>query len=77
VIGGQASAGHQDEVLQDITEVKDKRKVPTDPKYTQPKWCPPGLGRTQRCKLQRAQQRKLKQEAMNGGLVRPEIIQEI
>ena len=29
-----------------------------DPKYTQPKWCPPGITKTQKRKLQRARNRK-------------------
>ena len=30
-----------------------KEKKPVDPKYTQPVWCPPGLTKTQKRKLQR------------------------
>ena len=42
------------------TEVTKSR----DPKYTQPKWCPPGITKTQRRKLQRARNReKAKKEA--------------
>ena len=37
---------------------------PRDPKYTQPKWCPPGITKTQRRKLQRARNReKVEEEA--------------
>ena len=31
---------------------------PRDPKYTQSKWCPPGITKTQRRKLQRARNRE-------------------
>ena len=31
---------------------------PRDPKYTQPKWCPPGITKTQKRKLQRARNRE-------------------
>ena len=36
------------------TEIAKSR----DPKYTQPKWCPPGITKTQKRKLQRARNRE-------------------
>jgi hypothetical protein len=35
-----------------------------DSKYCQPKWCPPGLPKTKRRKLQRARHHKQKKEMM-------------
>jgi len=41
-----------------------KEKKPVDPKYTQPVWCPPGLTKTQKRKLQRLRnQDKAEKEA--------------
>jgi hypothetical protein len=66
VIEKQALANKQDVVPQKVTggEEKKKEKPPRDPKYTQPKWCPRGLNKTQRRKLQRARCKKQRREAL-------------
>src|SRR6266566_2134723 len=45
-------------------EASTNKAKPRDPKYTQPKWCPPGLSKAQKRRLQRMRNReKAEQEA--------------
>lgn len=51
VIGGQTPASKQDEAPKGVARVEEKKNPPRDPRYTQPKWCPTELDKTQRRKL--------------------------
>jgi hypothetical protein len=43
-----------DEVSKEVAEDEKRELVEGNPKYRQPMWCPRGLNKTQRRKLQRA-----------------------
>lgn len=79
VIEKPTPANEQDGDVQDIAEVEEKKKAPRNPKYAQPKWCPKGLNKTQRRKLQRARCKQQKREALESaeGQVPQEDAQEI
>ena len=54
-------------------EASTSKAKPRDPKYTQPKWCPPGLSKTQKRRLQRMRNheswnKNLKREGMSGSM---------
>ena len=44
----------QDEAPKDVAGIEEKKRSEGDSKYRQPIWCPRGLNKTQRHKLQRA-----------------------
>jgi hypothetical protein len=46
------------------TNNQEVKSIKRDSKYCQPKWCPPGLSKTKRRKLQRARHHKQKIEMM-------------
>jgi hypothetical protein len=79
VIGGQDPSGDRVQVVKKVAEVQDKRQKPVDPRYRQPKWCPTGLDKTQKRKLQRARQRMIKRMAATQETepILPELVQEI
>ena len=54
VVGGQDPSGVRDQVMKKVAEAQDKSQKLVDPRYRQPKWCPTGLDKTQKRKLQRA-----------------------
>jgi hypothetical protein len=61
--------------LKKVAGDKKKERAEIDSKYLQPKWCPPGLNKTQRLKLQRAwhkQQEREKLAMMEGEVVNSE-----
>ncbi|CAD6251699.1 unnamed protein product [Miscanthus lutarioriparius] len=51
-------ASKQDEAPKDVVGVEEKKRVEGDSKYQQPIWCPRGLNKTQRRKLQRARHKQ-------------------
>ncbi|CAD6336822.1 unnamed protein product [Miscanthus lutarioriparius] len=51
-------APKQDEVPKEVAGVKEKKCAEGDSKYRQPIWCPHGLNKTQRHKLQRARHKQ-------------------
>jgi hypothetical protein len=53
----KAPAPKQDEVPKEVAG-DEKERAKSDSKYLQPKWCPPGLNKTQQRKLQRAWHRQ-------------------
>ena len=44
----------QDEAPKDVAGIEEKKRAREDSKYWQPIWCPRGLNKSQRRKLQRA-----------------------
>jgi hypothetical protein len=67
-------APKQDEAPKEIARVEEKERIEGDFKYRQPIWCPHGLNKTQRCKLQRAwhkQQKRKKLATMEGEIFNP------
>jgi hypothetical protein len=50
----KAPAPKQDEVPKEVARDERKERAEIDSKYLQPMWCPSGLNKTQRRKLQRA-----------------------
>jgi hypothetical protein len=56
IIIEETPAQKQDDVPKKVAGDKECAKI--DSKYLQPKWCPPGLNKTQRRKLQCAQHRQ-------------------
>ena len=79
VVGGQDPSGVRDQVMKKVTEAQDKSQKLVDPRYRQPKWCPTGLDKTQKRKLQRARQKMLKRMAATQETepILPELVQEI
>jgi hypothetical protein len=58
----------------------EKEHVEGDSKYRQPVWCPRGLNKTQRCKLQRARHKQQKREMlakMEGEVLNPEHVKSL
>jgi len=54
----------QQDPLANDHEASTSKAEPRDPKYTQPKWCPPGLTKTKKRRLQRMRnQEKAEHEA--------------
>ena len=51
-------ASKQDEAPKDVAGIEEKKRSEGDSKYRQPIWCPHGLNKTQRHKLQRAQHKQ-------------------
>ena len=51
-------ASKQDEDPKDVFGIEEKKHVEGDSKYRQPVWCPHGLNKTQRRKLQRARHKQ-------------------
>jgi hypothetical protein len=71
----KTSAAKQDEDPKEVARDEKKERAKVDSKYLQPKWCPQGLNKTQRRKLQHAQHRQPKREKlakMEGEVVNPE-----
>jgi hypothetical protein len=60
IIIEETPAQKQDDVPKKVAGDKKKELAEIDCKYLQPKWCPPGLNKTQRRKLQRARHRQQK-----------------
>ena len=48
----------QDEAPKEVARVEEKKRVEGDSKYRQTIWCPCGLHKTQRRKLQRARHKQ-------------------
>jgi hypothetical protein len=68
----------QDEVPKEVTGNEKRELIKGDPKYRQPVWCPHGLNKTQRRKLQRAQHKQQKREMlakMGGEVLNPEHVE--
>ena len=57
-------ASKQDEASKDVFGIEEKKRVEGDSKYRQPVWCPRGLNKTQRCKLQCARRKQQKREKL-------------
>ena len=57
-------ASKQDEAPKDVFGIEEKKCIEGDSKYQQPVWCPRGLNKTQRRKLQRAQHKQQKREKL-------------
>jgi len=57
-------ASKQDEAPKDVFGIEEKKRVEGDSKYRQPVWCPRGLNKTQRHKLQRARHKQQKREKL-------------
>ena len=57
-------ASKQDEAPKDVFGVEEKKRVEGDSKYRQPVWCPRGLNKTQRRKLQCARHKQQKREKL-------------
>ena len=51
-------ASKQDEAPKDVFGVEEKKRAEGDSNYRQPVWCPRGLNKTQRRKLQRARHKQ-------------------
>ena len=51
VIEGLAPAATQEESPSVVAEIEKEKRAECDPKYLQPKWCPPWLTKTKRHKL--------------------------
>lgn len=64
VIGSSTPASVQAEASNVVAEVEEKKRPKRDPRYTQPKWCPRGLNKNQRRKLQRARCKQQKREML-------------
>jgi hypothetical protein len=47
-----------------VVGVEEKKRTEGDHKFRQPIWCPHGLNKTQRCKLQRARHKQQKREKL-------------
>jgi hypothetical protein len=58
-------ASKQDESPKDVARVEEKKRVKGDSKHRQLVWCPRGLNKTQRCKLQRARHKQQKREKLS------------
>ena len=52
MIWGQDPSGNRARVMKKVAEAQGQRQKPVDPRYRQPKWCPTGLDKTQKRKLQ-------------------------
>lgn len=57
-------ASKQDETPKIVAKVEKEKRVKRNSKYTQPKWCPHGLNKTQRHKLQGARHKQQKREKL-------------
>ncbi|CAD6266034.1 unnamed protein product [Miscanthus lutarioriparius] len=57
-------ASKQDEAPNDVAGVEEKKRVEGDSKYRQPVWCPRGLNKTQRHKLQHVLHKQQKREKL-------------
>lgn len=60
VIKDPVPSTHQDESASGARVAGKEKRAERDPKYIQPKWCPRGMSKMQRCKLQRAWHKKQK-----------------
>ena len=58
VIEGSAPVATQEESPSVVAEIEKEKCAEHDPKYLQPKWCPSGLSKTKRHKLQRTRHNK-------------------
>jgi hypothetical protein len=64
VIKDPVPSTHQDEFASGARVAGKEKHAERDPKYIQPKWCPRGLSKMERCKLQRARHNKQKKERL-------------
>jgi hypothetical protein len=64
IIIEETAAQKQDEVSKEVAGDEKRELVEGDSKYRQPVWCPRGLNKTQRRKLQRAQHKQQKREML-------------
>ncbi|CAD6332705.1 unnamed protein product [Miscanthus lutarioriparius] len=60
----EVSASKQDEAPKDVAGIEEKKRAEGDSKYWQPIWCPRGLNKTQRRKLQCAWHKQQKREKL-------------
>ena len=51
VIEGSAPVATQEESPSGVAKIEKEKRAERDPKYLQPKWCPPWLTKTKRHKL--------------------------
>jgi hypothetical protein len=65
IIIEETTAQKQDEVSKEVAGDEKRELVEGDSKYHQPVWCPRGLNKTQRRKLQRTQHKQQKREMLS------------
>jgi hypothetical protein len=68
IVVEEIPASKQDEAPKDVAGVEENKRVEGDSKYRQPIWCPRGLNKTQRRKLQCAQHKQQKREKLAVGV---------
>jgi hypothetical protein len=77
IIIEETPAQKQDEVPKEVAGDEKRELVEADSKYRQPVWCPRGLNKTQRRKLQCAWHKQQKREMlakMGGEVLNPEYV---
>jgi hypothetical protein len=78
IIIEETPAQKQGEAPKEVAGDEKKERIEGDSKYRQPMWCPCGLNKTQRCKLQCARHKQQKRETlakMEGEVLNPEHIE--